>query len=129
MANLQLPIPDGTQNPCPTSLGALAEYINVRADHLAPTPPNITPTQAAGLSLAGQTAWMGLFEYDDLQPGQTVFINGASSSVGAYAIQIAKSRGLKVWASASGKNEDFVRGLGADEVSRKFSLLRALTLE
>ena len=57
----------------------------------------------------------------NLEPGQTVFVNGGSSSVGAFAIQIAKAKGAaKVVASASGKNEEFVRGLGADEVSLMF---------
>jgi NADPH:quinone reductase-like Zn-dependent oxidoreductase len=51
-----------------------------------------------------------------LEEGQCIFINGGSSSVGAFAIQIAKAKGCKVYASASGKNEEFVRGLGADEV-------------
>jgi NADPH:quinone reductase-like Zn-dependent oxidoreductase len=46
-----------------------------------------------------------------------VFINGGSSSVGAFAIQIAKAKGINVVASASAKNEELVRSLGADEVS------------
>lgn len=53
----------------------------------------------------------------------SVFVNGGSSSVGAFAIQIAKAKGATVWASASGKNEQFVRSLGADEVSHLVVLI------
>lgn len=50
-----------------------------------------------------------------------VFINGGSSAVGIFAIQIAKAKGATVWATASGKNEALVRSLGAEEVSSIFN--------
>lgn len=103
------------------SLGALAEYIAAPAANVALTPPNVTQIEASGISLASQTAWGGLFDCDHLESGQTVFINGGSSAVGAYAIQIAKAKGIKVWTAASGRNEDLVRGLGADEVRKNNS--------
>ena len=56
-------------------------------------------------------------ELAKLEEGQTLFVNGGSTAVGAYAIQLAKLKGAKVVATASGKNEGYVRGLGADEVS------------
>ena len=51
-----------------------------------------------------------------LQAGQTLFVNGGSTAVGAFAIQLAKARGARVVAAASAKNEAYVRALGADEV-------------
>lgn len=51
-----------------------------------------------------------------LREGQTLFVNGGSTAVGSFAIQLAKVRGARVVATASGKNESLVRGLGADEV-------------
>lgn len=99
-----------------TREGALSEYTVVPADHITARPPNITPTQAAGISLAGMTGYQALFTVAKLEAGQTVFINGGSTSVGAFAIIFAKARGIKVVASASGKNEAFVRKMGADEV-------------
>ncbi|VDB91720.1 unnamed protein product [Peniophora sp. CBMAI 1063] len=98
-----------------TKQGALAEYAWTDANNMVKRPDNITPTQAAGVPLAGQTAWQGLFECGELQDGQTVFINGGSTAVGSFAIQWAKARGCRVIASASGKNEKYVRDLGADE--------------
>ncbi|KAL1730508.1 hypothetical protein EV714DRAFT_284168 [Schizophyllum commune] len=104
--------------------GALSQYVRVPVHMVAPRPANVSATEAAGLTLAGETAYQCLFRSNslavdaqgNLEPGQTVFVNGGSSSVGAFAIQIAKAKGAaKVVASASGKNEEFVRGLGADE--------------
>ena len=95
--------------------GALQQYACVPSEYLVPRPPNISAVEASGLSLAGETAWQGLLEFGKLEAGQSVFINGGSSSVGAYAIQIAKAkRASRVVATASGKNEEFVRNLGAD---------------
>jgi len=51
-----------------------------------------------------------------LEPEQTVLINGGSSAVGVYAIQLAKAKGARVVATASAKNEALVKRLGADEV-------------
>ncbi|TBU35309.1 NAD(P)-binding protein [Dichomitus squalens] len=50
-----------------------------------------------------------------LEAGQSVFINGGSTAVGSFAIQLAKAKGAHVAVSASGKNEEYVRNLGADE--------------
>jgi len=96
--------------------GALSQYVRMPAEFLVVRPPNVSAVEAAGVTVASQTAYQALFEMGKLEAGQTVFINGGSSSVGAYAIQLAKARGIRVVASASGKNEEFVKSLGADEV-------------
>ncbi|KAK0449774.1 uncharacterized protein EV420DRAFT_764194 [Desarmillaria tabescens] len=86
--------------------------------YLIRRPQNITPIEAAGVTSAAETAWQALFGHccAGFEPGQTIFINGGSSSVGAFAIQIAKAKGAaRVVASASGQNEEFVKSLGADE--------------
>lgn len=101
-----------------TYQGSLTQYTRVPASYLAPLPSNISFTDAAGFTLAGETAWQSLYSVGNLESGQSIFVNGASSSVGIFAIQMAKAKGCKVVASASGKNEDFVRSLGVDEVSR-----------
>lgn len=79
-------------------------------------PPNVTAIQAAGLTLVGLTAYKAVVDIADVQAGQRVFVNGGSSSVGAISIQISKIKGAHVAASASARNEQFVRQLGADEV-------------
>ncbi|XP_006458527.1 hypothetical protein AGABI2DRAFT_190805 [Agaricus bisporus var. bisporus H97] len=97
-----------------TGQGALSQFIRVPADHIVSRPPNVTPIQAAGLSLAGMTAYQALFNVAKLEADQTIFISGGSTAVGAFAIQLAKAAGARVTATASGKNEGFVRDHGAD---------------
>lgn len=76
-----------------TNQGVLTQYTRVDASCLAPLPSNVSFIQAARFALAAETAWQGLFSLGNLEPGQRVFINGGSSSVGGYAIQMAKSKG------------------------------------
>jgi NADPH:quinone reductase-like Zn-dependent oxidoreductase len=99
-----------------TRQGSLGEYAHVSAKFIVPRPSNVSPVEAAGLAITGLTAYQSLFDIAKLEEGQTVFINGGSTSVGIYAIQFAKVKGCKVIASASAKNEKFVKDIGADEV-------------
>jgi NADPH:quinone reductase-like Zn-dependent oxidoreductase len=94
----------------------LAEYIRVSTDYFVLRPSNITPVQAAGITLAALTSYQALIHFGKLESEQTVFVNGGSSAVGAFAIQIAKAKGARVVATASAKNEAFLRKMGADEV-------------
>lgn len=100
--------------------GTLAQYTRISASHVVRRPMNITPTQAAGIPIAALTAYQALFNVAHLKPEQHVFINGGSTSVGAFAIQFAKAIGCNVTVSASGRNEAFVRSLGADGVNVSF---------
>lgn len=79
-------------------------------------PSNITPIEAAGISLTALTAYQAIHHIAKAEPDQTVFVNGGSSATGAFAIQIAKAKGARVVATASAKNEQVIRELGADEV-------------
>jgi len=102
--------------PDPTKNGAFAEYIVVKANIAAIKPASIDHVHAAAVPLAGLTAWQGLFEYGQLQAGQKVLIHAASGGVGTFAIQLAKWKGAYVIGTASDKNLDFVKQLGADEM-------------
>jgi len=96
--------------------GALAQYAYVPAKTLTHRPEEISPNEASGIAIVAMTAYAALYEFGKLEAGQRIFINGGSTSVGIYAIQIAKALGCKVYASASGKNEEFLKDLGVDEV-------------
>jgi len=61
------------------------------------------------------TAWQAMFDLGKLAGGQRILITGASGAVGSMAVQLAKAKGAHVIGLASGKNEEFVRKLGADE--------------
>jgi len=100
-----------------TRQGALAQYAKATVSiGVAKRPLNITPVEAAGVTLVALTSYQALFKIAKLEAGQTVFINGGSSALGIYAIQMAKAKGIKVVTTASSKKEQFVRSLGADEV-------------
>lgn len=96
--------------------GALAQYISISPNLIAPRPPSLVATQAAGIALTGVTAHQGLFRLLQIESGQHIFINGGSSSVGSFAIQLAKAHGCSVTATCSAANIDLVKSLGADEV-------------
>ncbi|MBX8597610.1 NADP-dependent oxidoreductase [Pseudomonas cichorii] len=109
--------------------GAYAEYVCVPVSELALKPTGIDHVQAAGAPMSLLTAWQFLIDpgHDLPNPfqslrhapvlleGKTVLINGAGGGVGHLAVQIAKWKGARVIAVASGKHEGLLRDLGADE--------------
>jgi len=101
--------------PFPTQNGAFAEYLVIKANEIAMKPKSIDHVQAAAVPLAGLTAWQGLFKYGQLEKGQKVLIHGASGGVGSFAVQFAKWIGAYVIGTASAKNLDFIKQIGADE--------------
>jgi NADPH:quinone reductase-like Zn-dependent oxidoreductase len=96
--------------------GADAEYVAVRAVDLAPKPTSLTFTEAASAPLSALTAWQALFDQGDLRAGQRVLIHGGAGGVGAFAVQLAHWRGAHVATTASARDADLVRDLGAHEV-------------
>lgn len=96
--------------------GTYAEYVAVDESLLAHKPSNITFEEAASVPLAGLTAWEALVEIAKVKDGDSVLIHAGAGGVGAYAIQLAKSLGANVTTTVSGKNVEFVKSLGADQV-------------
>jgi len=96
--------------------GSNAEYVLLPVHTVAPMPRNIDFDQAASTTHGARTAWTGLFELGDLQPGQRVLVQGGAGGVGMYVTQLAHLKGAHVITTTSGKNAKFVRSIGADEV-------------
>lgn len=94
---------------------AYAEYVTSPARQLARTPDGLTDEQAAGLPLAGLTAWQALVDVADVGEGDRVLIHAAAGGVGHLAVQIAKARGAQVIGTARATKHDFLRELGVDE--------------
>lgn len=94
--------------------GGYAEYVALPAASVAKKPVKIDHTAAAGVPLAGLTAWQALFDNAGLKPGQTVLIHAGAGGVGHFAVQFAKAKGARVIATASAANQDFLKKLGAD---------------
>ena len=96
--------------------GAHAEYLRLPATaSLAPKPAVTFPEAAAAVDGA-TTALYFLRDKAEVRPGQHVLINGASGSIGTYAVQLAKHLGATVTAVCGPSNISLVRSLGADEV-------------
>ncbi|MCM0617852.1 NADP-dependent oxidoreductase [Arthrobacter sp. TS-15] len=96
--------------------GSFAEYIALPERLLARKPQSLEWNESAGLPLAGLTALQVLNRLG-LTSGETVLIHGGSGGVGSLGIQIAVARGAKVIATASERNHDFLRSLGAEAVA------------
>ncbi|AMH01569.1 NADP-dependent oxidoreductase [Serratia liquefaciens] len=96
--------------------GAFAETIEITPELLILTPDNLDDSVAATMPVAGLTAWTGLFDIGELKSGETVLIQGAAGGVGSLAVALAHRAGAKVIATASKKNRDYVKSLGAAEV-------------
>lgn len=92
-----------------------AEYVTSPARQLAHTPDALTDEQAAGLPLAGLTAWQSLVDVAGVGEGDRVLIHAAAGGVGHLAVQIAKARGARVIGTARAAKHDFLRELGVDE--------------
>jgi NADPH:quinone reductase-like Zn-dependent oxidoreductase len=96
--------------------GALEEYCIAPATALAFKPATLKDTLAAAVPISALTAWQGLFDHGQLAARQRVLIHGGAGGVGTFAVQLAHQHGAHVIATASARNLDFVRELGADEV-------------
>jgi NADPH:quinone reductase-like Zn-dependent oxidoreductase len=92
-----------------------AEYVTSPARQLARTPDALTDEQAAGLPLAGLTAWQALVDLAGVGDGDRILIHAAAGGVGHLAVQIAKARGAYVFGTARAAKHDFLRELGVDE--------------
>src|SRR5262249_41600937 len=94
--------------------GGYAEYAVANEKEAGIKPKSISFEQAAAVPIVALTAWQALVGSAKLGPGQSVLLHGGSGGVGMFAIQIAKERGAKVFATASTANQDFLKELGAD---------------
>lgn len=97
------------------SNGSFAEFTSTTEDRVALKPRAWSYEDAAALHVAGMTALQGLRDKAQLQPGQSILINGAGGGVGTFAVQIAKWLGARVTAVTRTESIALVRSLGADE--------------
>lgn len=94
--------------------GGYAEFATASAGAIVSKPAALSHEQAAAIPVAGLTAWQALFDRGELQRGQQLLIAGASGGVGHFAVQLAKSAGVRVIGLGSSRNREFVLGLGAE---------------
>jgi NADPH2:quinone reductase len=94
--------------------GTFAEYTCVHHTAVAKVPHGLTLKEAAVIPLAGLTAWQVLFEKQALKKGMHILIHAGAGGVGGYALQFARSAGAKIATTASARNHEYVRNMGAD---------------
>lgn len=96
--------------------GLLAEYTVQPENTLVRTPGNLTDAEAAPLPVTGLTVWAYLVEQANIRAGQSILVQG-SGGVSLFAIQLAKTFGLKVIATTGRREKERrLKDLGADEV-------------
>ncbi|RSH86775.1 uncharacterized protein EHS24_005047 [Apiotrichum porosum] len=101
--------------------GSYAEYLHIPADLCWKVPDNVTPQQAGAYGVPYCTAFHGLVHsqkgaWPPTKLNKWILIYGGSSSVGLYALQLAKLMGYKTITTCSPHNNDLVKSYGADEI-------------
>jgi len=95
--------------------GGYAEYCTIDARHALPIPQGLDFAEAASLPETVFTVFANVFETGALKPGETLLLHGATSGIGAAAIQMAKAAGARVIATSRGRDKaEQARSLGAD---------------
>ncbi|MGW4464317.1 zinc-dependent alcohol dehydrogenase family protein [Micromonospora sp. NPDC004704] len=96
--------------------GSLAQYAAVDARLLARKPESLGPREAAALPLAVITAWEALVDRARVTAGHQVLVHGGAGGVGQVAIQIARARGARVFATGSPRSLATIARLGATPI-------------
>src|SRR5579863_787481 len=96
--------------------GAYAEKIAIKAAIVAKKPAKLGHIEAAAMALTGLTALWAIEDTAKLKAGETILIQGGAGGVAGFAIQLAKHIGATVITTASARNHDYAKKLGADRV-------------
>ena len=97
---------------CENGFGSIAEYTCARENALTKKPNEMSFEEAAAIPQAGLLALQSLRNKMNIQPGQTLLINGAGGGVGSFGIQIAKLYGAEVTGVDHPKKFDMMRSVG-----------------
>ncbi|UJR85465.1 NADP-dependent oxidoreductase [Sandaracinus amylolyticus] len=96
--------------------GGYAEHAIARASMLAPKPARLGHVEAVAVPVVAVTAWQMLFDHAHIERGQRVLVHGGAGSVGSFTVQLAARAGAHVIATASARDHEWVKRLGAREV-------------
>jgi NADPH:quinone reductase-like Zn-dependent oxidoreductase len=100
----------------PRPARANAQYVTAPSRQFARKPAGLSHVEAAGLPLAGLTAWQALTDAATVSAGDRVLVHAAGGGVGHLAVQIAKSRGAHVIGTAGAEKHPWLRSLGVDHL-------------
>lgn len=96
--------------------GAQAEYVSVPMMSVARKPTSLSWLEAGAVPLAALTAWWAVVEAARVHTGQRMLIHAGAGGVGHFAVQLAHYYGAEVITTASARNHEWLRELGASQV-------------
>ncbi|MBC8092376.1 MAG: NAD(P)H-quinone oxidoreductase [Pseudonocardia sp.] len=96
--------------------GGYAERVAVPAGQVLPVPGGVSLAEAAALPEVACTVWSNVFTEARLMPGEVFLVHGGGSGIGTMAIQLARSYGARVFATARSAKHAACIGLGAERV-------------
>jgi NADPH2:quinone reductase len=100
--------------------GTAAELICVHEEWLYPIPDGVSDESAAAGALTGITAHLGLYQKANLQPGETVFVNGGTGGVGSMVVQLARAHDAQVFTTVGSEEKVIlVRQWGGTPINYK----------
>ena len=95
--------------------GSYSSHVCIDSNSIIKIPDNFKLDEAAAFPVAYITAYMMIFDLGNLQDGDTFLIHGAGGGVGTTAIQIAKTKNIKIIGTASSwKHEELIK-MGVDK--------------
>lgn len=95
--------------------GSYAEYVAVPVTEIVRKPLTYSMAETAAYPTVTVAAWRFLVKGTDVKAGERVLVHGGAGGVGSVIVQLAKARGAYVIATASARNQEYLRGIGADE--------------
>ena len=96
--------------------GCLAEFVSIPGRLVAQQPKTLSHLESAALPMSTLTALKSVRDVAKVRAGESVLINGASTGVGLYSVQLAVAAGATVTAVCSRRNAELVHSLGAKDV-------------
>ncbi len=96
--------------------GGYAEYVCLPADNLVPVPTGVDVAEAVCLVVNYLTAHVAMHRTAKVQEGESILVHGAAGGVGTALLELGKTAGLKMYATASKHNHDLVSALGATPI-------------
>ncbi|EXG81435.1 medium chain dehydrogenase/reductase family protein [Cryptosporangium arvum] len=97
-------------------VGGWASDAIVDEGDLVPVPDGVDAAAAETVVVNGVTAWQMLHRHAKVRPGGTILVHGANGGVGSTLVQLARHAGIRVLGTASARNHDAVRTLGAEPI-------------
>ena len=95
--------------------GSYSSHVCIDKNSIIPLPDNFQLDEAAAFPVAFITAYMMIFDMGNLQDGDTFLIHGAGGGVGTAAIQLAKTKNIKIIGTSSSWKHDKISKMGVDK--------------